>query len=387
MRTPFSRRLRQVVIVSVLASLPLAAQEPATNESRAQALYAEAKALQAGGDMKGAVKKYEAILALEPTLGVAYNNLGSLYVRLGNYPKAVEVLQKGLKVDPNMTTASALLGIAFFEMGDYAAAKPRLEAAVRANPGDDNAALMLVNTLTKLGDFNAAAEHLQRLAKKHPKNPQVWYLLGKVYIQLSEGALSRVSEIDPNSVWAHEIASDMAEGVKNYDGAVLEIKKALEIAPRQPGLHYKLGDLYRVMQQWDAAYQEFQAELRNDPNNCRAQWKTGDILLLQNVQPEEALADVDKALGACPNFPEARLDRARLLVKLKRNEEAVPELLASAKATPADESIHFLLAQAYRALGRADEAGAEMRTFSKLEEEARAATAARAEEAIKSKQQ
>jgi len=370
-----------------LAILAHAAQSHQAGESRTDALYAEAKALQAKGDLEGAAKKYESMIAAAPSLAVAYNNLGALYVRLGDYPKAVQVLEKGLKVDPHMPTASALLGMAFFEMGDYASAKPRLEAAVHANPNDLNASMMLVNALTKLGEFDEAATHLQQLAKKEPKNPQVWYLLGRVYLQLSEGALSKVNEIDPNSVWAHEIASDMAEGVKNYDGAVLEIKKALEIAPRQPGLHYKLGDLYRVLQQWDAANQEFQAEIKNDPNNCRAYWKLGDLLLLQNIREDEALADEDKALRTCPNFPEARLDRAKLLVKLQRNSEAVPELVASAKATPSDASIHFLLAQAYRALGRADDARAEMRVFSKLEEESRAATARRAEEAIKSKSQ
>ena len=28
--------------------------------------------------------------------------------------------------------------------------------------------------------------------------------------------------------------------MKNYDGAIVELKKALEIAPHQPGLHFKL---------------------------------------------------------------------------------------------------------------------------------------------------
>jgi len=387
MRIYGSHRLAVAFAAIALMALPAAAMQNASNEARAEALYDEARGLQSRGDLKGAAEKYEAMIAIAPKLGVAYNNLGSLYVRLGNYQKAVQVLEKGLKVDPAMTTASALLGIALFEMGDYAAAKPRLEAVVRANPDDNNATMMLVNTLTKLGEFNEAAGHLEHLAAKQPKNPQVWYLLGNVYLQLSESALAKVQEIDPNSVWAHEVASDMAEGMKNYDGAVVEIKKALEIAPRQPGLHYKLGDLYRILQQWDTAYAEFEAEIKNGPNNCRAYWKLGDLLLLQNVRAEEALGHIDEALERCPNFPEARLDRAKLLVKLQRNAEAVPELLASAKATPEEASIHFLLAQAYRALGRADDAKAEMRIFAKLEEQSRAATAQRAEDAIKSKPQ
>ena len=47
--------------------------------------------------------------------------------------------------------------------------------------------------------------------------------------------------------------------------------------------------------------------------------------------------------------------------------------------------MHFLLAQAYRSLGRTQEAQAEMKVFSKLEESARAKTAERAKEVLQEK--
>jgi tetratricopeptide (TPR) repeat protein len=390
---PRPRVPRLILLIGLLQMGLLSAQAPkartnsdSASDPRVEQLHDEASQLQSQGDLAGAAAKYEAILRIAPRLSPAYNNLGSLYLQLGNYPKAIEMLERGLKVNPNLTSASALLGIAYFQSGDPRAARPHLEAAVRSNPDDTNAAMFLANCLTKLGEFHAAARTLEQLSQKQPRNPQIWYLLGKVYIQLSESALAKVNEIDPNSVWAHQIFSDMAEGVKNYDGAIFEMKKALAIAPRQPGLHYKLGDLYRETGQWDAAFEEFSAELANDSHNCRVSWKLGDVLLLQSTRPEEALGYVDKALSACPDLAEARLDRARLLVKLHRNEEAVPDLLASAKAMPAEPSIHFLLAQAYRALGRGQEAQEEMQIFSRLDEAARAATAARAREAIQSKE-
>ena len=371
---------------SLIGQVPKASARPdPASDPRVEQLHEEAGRLQSQGDLAGAAAKYEAMLKIAPKLSPAYNNLGSLYLRLGNYAKAIEVLEKGLKVSPNLPSASVLLGIAHFQQGDYRAARPRLEAAVRANPDDGNATMFLVNCLTKLGEFETAARTLEQLSQKQPRNPQIWYLLGKVYLQLSEAALTKVNAIDPDSVWAHQISSDMAESLRNYDGAILEMKKALAIAPRQPGLHYKLGDLYRESGQWDAAFAEFSAELANDPHNCRVDWKLGDVLLLQNTRPEEALDRMDRALAVCPDLAEARLGRARLLVKLHRNEEAVPDLLASAKAMPAEPSIHYLLAQAYRALGRGPEAQAEMQVFSRLDEAARAATAARAREAIQSK--
>jgi tetratricopeptide (TPR) repeat protein len=354
-------------------------------DAHVEQLYAEAKALQAHGDLQGAATKYEAILSISPKLAPAYNNLGMLYFQQRDFPKAAAVLEKGLKVNPGMSSAHALLGISLYEIGDYAAARPQLEAALKANPEDNNAELILVNCLTKTGDFDSAAKHLQQLSKRQPNNQQVWYLLGKVYIQLSEEAIEKVNSIDPNSVWAHQVSSEMAESLKNYDGAVVEMKKAIEIAPKQPGLHFKLGELYWVQRQWDPAFAEFQAETSIDPHNCMVQWKLGDTLLQQSIRPEESLEYIDKALTACPALTEARLDRARLLLKLQRPQEAISDLQAVAKAQPDEARPHFLLAQAYRALGRTTESQAETQTFSKLEEKARAAVAERAQEVIRSK--
>src|SRR5206468_4540052 len=171
-----------------------------------------------------------------------YNNLGALYLRQGEYRKAADILQKGLKLNPDMPSASALLGTSLFQLGEYAEARVRLEAALRANPNDDSAELMLAKDLVKVEDLESAANHLRRLAHRQPKNQEVLYLLGQLYMQLSEKALAQLNAVDPNSVFAHEVSGDVMASMKNYDGAILEYKKAVEMAPHQAGTHYKLGD-------------------------------------------------------------------------------------------------------------------------------------------------
>jgi tetratricopeptide (TPR) repeat protein len=175
------------------------------------------------------------------------------------------------------------------------------------------------------------------------------------------------------------------EGMKNFDGALIEYKKAVEIAPEQAGTHYLLGNAYWSLRMWDPATEQFNLELVNDPANCLAQWKIGDIVLEQHADSGEALADIQKALEICPSLVQARIDRARALVNLDRHAEAVKDLEAAVKADPADPTPHFLLAQSYRALGKTQEAQAEMKLFSKLEESARAATAERAKQLLQEK--
>ena len=374
-----------LLVVTTAAPAIRAQSTSTTNDPRVQQLYAEAKSAEAQGNLPGAAAKYEELLQVAPRLGPAYNNLGALYLRQREYQKAAAILEKGLKIDPKMSSASALLGVSLYEMGDYAGARAKLETALRANPKDDNAELFLANDLLKLGDFDAAATHLSHLSTRQPQNQEVWYLLGKVHMKLSEQALSKLNEINPDSVWVHEISGEVMESMKNYDGALLEYKKAVELAPEQAGTHYLLGNAYWSLRMWDQATQQFQAELTNDPSNCTAQWKIADIMLEQRQEPAEALSIIDKALASCPNRIEARVDRGRALMRLERHEEAVKELQIAEKADPAEAGTHFLLAQALRAVGHTQEAQAEMQIFSKLEESARAKSAERAKQLLEEK--
>jgi tetratricopeptide (TPR) repeat protein len=377
--------LLAVLLLAVVLSTARAQSKSSDVDPRVQQLYAEAKAAEARGDQNTAIAKYQAILQIAPSLGPAYNNLGALYLRQREYAKAVEVLEKGLKIDPKMPSASALLGISLYEMGEYAPARTRLEAALRTNPKDSNVEMTLANDLLKLNEPEAAAIHLREITKREPTNQTAYYQLGKVYMQLSQEALTKLQEIDPNSYLVHEISGEIMESMSNYDGAILEYKKAVEMAPQEPGTHYKLGSAYYAILDWDAARQQFQAELANDPRNCRADSKLGSIVLLQHGDPQAALDETDKALAICPNLTEARLDRAKALLRMERTPDAVPDLEAAEHASPDDPTVHFLLAQAYRNLGRTQQAQAEMQLFSRLEESARAAKAAHAQQIFQDK--
>ncbi|HVN04816.1 MAG TPA: tetratricopeptide repeat protein [Bryobacteraceae bacterium] len=372
--------------VVLFAPLALRAQSGSGDDPRVQELYGQARAAQSHGDLAGAIAKYEEILKIAPRLGPAYNNLGALYFRQREFQKAAKVLEAGLKISPGMPSASALLGISLYEMGEYAKARPLLEAALRANPGDKNAQLYLVHDLTELGDYEAAESHLRQLAGREPKDQETWYLLAKTYMRLSEQALAKMNAIDPNSVVAHELSGEMMEAMNNFDGAVVQLKKAVEMAPQRPGTHYKLGGAYLGLSDLDSAMQQFRAELTVDPGSCRAWWKVGMVVLQKNGNADEALTDINKAFAMCPDLNEARVDRARALAKLNRNAEAAADLEIAVKADPSEPSTHFLLARVYRALGRTQEAQAEMQTYSKLDASARAATAERAQEVIKNKQ-
>jgi predicted Zn-dependent protease len=280
-----------------------------------------------------------------------------------------------------MPGASAMLGMSYFQLGKNDKAEPLLEAALRANPKDDQVEMVLIHILINAQKLQEAASKLNDFLTRNPKSQEAWYLLGKTYLQMSEDALKKINEIDPDSVVAHEIAGEIDQSMHNYDLALVEYKKAVDKAPKLPGTHMHMGDAFWNMGKWGSAQDEFRAELANDPNNCIARWKLANAILEANDSADQAFAELNQVIDRCPTLMQARVDRARALVRLGKHAEALPDLLMAENESPREPTIHFLLAAVYRAQGKSAEAQTEMQTYSKLQREASAAVATQASDA------
>jgi tetratricopeptide (TPR) repeat protein len=368
-----------LTICCAMGAVPQQGNDEVTPE--VQRLYAEAHAARQSGDSATAIEKYQAILKLAPHLAAAYNNLGMLYFDAHDYPRAAEVLERGLKLNPNMPGAKAMLGMSDFQLGRDAKAEPLLDSALRANPKDDQVEMVLTKVLLNEQRPREAAAKLNDFLARNPRNQEAWYLLGKTYLRMSEDALRKINEIDPDSVVAHEIAGEIDESMHNYDLALVEYKKAIDKAPKMPGTHMHMGDAFWNMGKWASAQTEFRAELANDPNNCIARWKLANAMLEANDSSAQALAELNQVIDRCSALMQARVDRARALVRLGKQTDALPDLLMAEKDSPNEPTIHFLLAAVYRSQGKSSEAQTEMKTYGKLQREASAAVAAQANDA------
>jgi predicted Zn-dependent protease len=283
-----------------------------------------------------------------------------------------------MELNPNMPSAAAMLGMSYFQLGKNEKAQPLLETALRANPKDDQVEMVLVRILINERKLPEASSRLNDYLARNPRSQDAWYLLGKTYLQMSEDALGKINEIDPDSVVAHEIAGEIDESMHNYDLALVEYKKAVDKAPQAPGTHMHMGDAFWHMGKWQSAQTEFRAELTNDPNSCIARWKLADAILEANDSSDEALSELNRVVERCPTLMQARVDRARALVRLGKHADALPDLLMAEKESPNEPTIHFLLAAVYRAQGKSAEAQTEMQTYGRLQREASAAVAGQA---------
>jgi tetratricopeptide (TPR) repeat protein len=131
----------------------------------------------------------------------------------------------------------------------------------------------------------------------------------------------------------------------------------LVLEPDRPGVHYRLGRtlLARSYQGTSAqdtaeAAKEFEQELQRDPSNANAAYELGEVRR-KSGQFDEAQKLFEAALKNYPNFEEAHLGLASVLLSLQKTELALPHLLKAIELNRQNEVAWYRLGQLQKALG------------------------------------
>ena len=81
-----------------------------------------------------------------------YWNIGLLYIREKDYPKAVDALKNALRVNPNLVAVHTLLGEVYAKMGDTRKAVSAYRKVIEIRPNDINAHYNLACIYQKAGE-------------------------------------------------------------------------------------------------------------------------------------------------------------------------------------------------------------------------------------------
>lgn len=115
-----------------------------------------------------AIELYQRALAYDPTLALAYTNLGNIRYRQGSEDAAVDLYHRALDLDPTQPEALYNLGFCLLHRGKAAAAIPFFEAATSSNPGFSGAHLYLAMACELTGDRKKARQVWQRFLELEP---------------------------------------------------------------------------------------------------------------------------------------------------------------------------------------------------------------------------
>ena len=325
----------------------------------------EGQSALAAGRLDDAEKAYEKLRELEPGVAEVHANLGMIYFQEGRYEQAVPALRQALKLKPSLTRTESLLSVSLSELGRYKEAAPGLEKCFHraADPEIKRmCGLQLQRAYGGLGRDRNAVEVALELNRLYPDDPEVLYHTGKVYGNYAFLTMQKLAQVAPASVWRHQTLAEADESQGSYEAAITEYRQVLALDPRRPGIHYRLGRtlLARARETTSAedlasAQREFEQELALDPLNGNAAYEMAEARR-NGGQFEEAQKLFEQALNSHPDFEEAQLGLASVLMSQQKPQQALPHLQKAIELNPENEVSWYRLSQVQRSLGNSKEA-------------------------------
>lgn len=324
-----------------------------------------------------AVQEYGVLAKLAPNNAQVLARLGAAYQKLGRLSRARDSLNAALKLDPRLPDVGVVLAFVEIGLGEYSKAVPLLEEALD-NPRDDlpvriagGERLVDLDFVLRRQDRGLIA--LQKLRKLAPDDPDILYTASRVYSGMWKSVVERMYAKVPNSYRTHQVLAEAAEAKGNLPEAAKEYRLVLKIQPGLPGIHYQLGRIIlQSSSSPDAAEQalaEFQEELKIDPRDVPANTEMGEIYL-KTHRLDDATRCFSKAIQAQPSYAQARLGLGQVFLGQKKFRQAADQFEAAARLSPSNPTAYYELMVAYRALGQNEEAKAALTNFERLRTQA-----------------
>jgi tetratricopeptide (TPR) repeat protein len=145
---------------------------PGTEESKARTaydLYMRASGLDEDPDaFDEAEKLYKRAIDLDPSLAIAYTNLGNIRFRRGDGPGAEKLYRQALEIDSRQPEAHYNLGYVMLERGEPARAVPFFLRALQADPRFADAHFNLAMAYEATNEHDRACTHWKKYLEIEP---------------------------------------------------------------------------------------------------------------------------------------------------------------------------------------------------------------------------
>jgi tetratricopeptide (TPR) repeat protein len=357
-------RLQLSWVLMFSCFLPLAVWAQAANQDTEEQ-YAEAgqKAL-AAGQYTVAQTNFEKLAKLEPGIAEVHATLAVIDFKLRDYEGAVSEIRTAKKLKPGLPKLDSLLGMSLAELGRYEEALPGLEEGFKKPPDPYTkrmCGLQLMRAYTGLQRDSEAVNVALELNRLYPDDPEILYHTGRIYGNFAFLTLHKLEVVAPTSVWRHEAAAEAYESEGSTDSAIREYHNVLQLDPHRPNIHYRMGrtllarwQLTRNPEAQADAVREFEQELQLDPGNANAIYELAEIHRQRN-ELDQARQLFEDALKYYPDFQQAHVGLAAILMAQQKPDLALPHLQRAVVLNPDDEVAWYRLVLADRQLGNVEE--------------------------------
>ena len=129
-----------------------------------------------------AIEAYQRVVAVEPSYAAAWNNLGLLHHRMGQYTEAQEAYEAALRAQPTCAEAAYNLGSLCEDLGELPASIRFYLRALELSPDYPDAHFNLAGVLGKSGRGREAARHWRRYLELDAESP--WARIARSHLEL-----------------------------------------------------------------------------------------------------------------------------------------------------------------------------------------------------------
>lgn len=337
---------------------------------RARALLGEA--LRAQDRHEAAAEQFAAVTSREPAntrgwfgLGRSYESLarrafarlehlsaGSTYAALlradvlaasTNLSEAIELYRQVLERSPALHTAREELALTLERAGDEAGAaeeRKRLQPERLCEPR---------RSITAACEFRAGRHAAVIQLLKGSRSAESSYWLARAYNGLARDAFNHLAAL-PLSPELHQFRAGVLRDRGKHLEAADELRLASEMVPGDPALQQERARALLDAKSFDEAIRLLEPLAARAPSPDTL-FLLGDALLISG-RPAEALPKLKAAVIAVPGFLPAHASLGRAYLETGDARSAVAHLEAALKVDE-DGSVHYQLARAYQATGRA----------------------------------
>jgi tetratricopeptide (TPR) repeat protein len=286
------------------------------------------------GKIDEALADLQTLEARDPAARGLTLEMGTAYYKKSDFPKAIEYLKKATAADPANGEATQLLGLSYYLGGHPAEAIPLLE---------------------KVQGWYSRA------------NVDASYILGICYIQTknydqARKAFAKMFDVPPDSAASYLFTARMLLR-QEFDPVAEEYaQKAVALDPKLPLTHFLLGELDLFKSRVPEAIAEFQKELAINPGHAATYYKLADAY--SRVQKFE---DAERSIWLDATSTGPYILMGKVLEKKGEFDLAVRALERAANMDPNNPTAHHLLGQAYRDMGKKDQAESELKLAEELQ--------------------
>ena len=292
--------------------------------------------------------------------------------------RALQALRQVVARDPQVVDAWLMMGNEYSRRREFSRAIDAFQRALALKPDYDLAVFNLANVYRTIGKDDEALVGYRRLLELDPHNAQAHQAVAQLLVdqgKLAEGedALRRALKVQPAMAAARNTLGAIRLKQGDVSAGEREIRAALAQNGRLRLAHFNLALAAEQRGDLNGAVAEYKKEIELFAGSYMAQFNLGKVYEQLGNAVEQGAA-FRAAIESNPEFAEGHLFLAKLQLDLGNRAEAIGLARRGIALNPGAEFAplgHFIIADAYAADGRADQAARERAEGQRLAARAR----------------